>query len=297
MPRHEVLLPSQVETPLGRFLLAGAIEDGGGVGPRRPLRVYGDYALVCLTGGGGAYEDANGVQRRLAAGAVVTVFPELAHWYGPQHKSGRVEPWDEVYLTFAGPAFDLWRGAGLLDPARPVCDAAPADWPARFRALIADLARPADAAGRVRQVAALQSLAADLLPPGAGLPAPDSGGAPDVSPWLARARGLLEDGLARPADLAAVAAATGVSYETFRKRFQREAGVSPARYRLAKRIEAAQRLLTYAPQMTNRQLAEAFGFSDEFHFSRRFREVTGVTPTEFRQQGRDQTAEMQRAQR
>lgn len=277
MPRHELLLPSEVPTPLGRFRLAGAIWGGPGVEPRRPLRVYGDYALVCLAGGSGAYEDANGASLRLSAGAVVAVFPELAHWYGPRRRG---QPWDEVYLTFEGPVFDLWRAAGLLDPRRPVAPATPPSWPERFRTLIDSLARPADAAGRVRQVAELQSLVADLLPgdaleAGAGLP-----GSP--SAWLTQARGLLEDGLALPADLPAVAAAVGMSYETFRKRFQREAGVSPARYRLVKRIEAAQRLLAYAPQMTNAQVAAAFGFSDEFHFSRRFREVAGVTPREYR---------------
>lgn len=283
MARHELLLPSEVPTPLGRFRLAGAMWDGPGVEPRRPLRVYGDYALVCLTGGAGLYEDANGMSLRLAAGAVVAVFPELGHWYGPRRRG---QAWDEVYLTFGGPAFDLWRAAGLLDPRRPVCPETPHGWSERFRALIAELARPASAAERVRQVAVLQTLVADLLPDGAPvMPEGQPGGGGPA--WLMQARGLLEDGLARPADLPAIAAAVGMSYETFRKRFQKEAGISPARYRLVKRIEAAQRLLAYAPQMTNRQVAAAFGFSDEFHFSRRFREVAGVPPREFRSGGGD----------
>jgi transcriptional regulator GlxA family with amidase domain len=73
-----------------------------------------------------------------------------------------------------------------------------------------------------------------------------------------------------------------VSYEQFRKRFQHEVGVSPARYRLQRRVEAARELLRYSPRMTNRQVAETLGFADEFHFSRRFTQITGSTPRDFR---------------
>jgi AraC-like DNA-binding protein/predicted GNAT family N-acyltransferase len=76
-----------------------------------------------------------------------------------------------------------------------------------------------------------------------------------------------------------------MSYESFRKRFQRETGVSPARYRTLRRIEAARELLRYSPQLTNRQIAETLGFADEYHFSRRFTQIAGSTPRQFRANG------------
>ena len=97
-----------------------------------------------------------------------------------------------------------------------------------------------------------------------------------------RARSLLDTDLGRPIDLAAVAAEVGLSYENFRKRFQRAMGVSPARYRTVRRIEAARELLRYTPQMTNRQVAASLGFSDEYHFSKRFTQITGMTPRQLR---------------
>jgi AraC family transcriptional activator of pobA len=35
-------------------------------------------------------------------------------------------------------------------------------------------------------------------------------------------------------------------------------------------------------RMTNAQIATRLGFSDEFHFSRRFRQLRGQSPSEFR---------------
>jgi AraC-like DNA-binding protein len=82
-----------------------------------------------------------------------------------------------------------------------------------------------------------------------------------------------------------IARRVGLPYETFRKRFTEAMGVSPARYRTQKRIEAACQLLRFTPQLTNREAAEALGFADEFHFSRRFKEKVGVSPRQYRLSG------------
>jgi AraC-like DNA-binding protein len=288
---HVVLFQGHADTPLGRLTLAGEIRNGRGVVPARRLRVYGSYAVVCLLKGAGSYRDANGTALPLAAGDVFFVFPELGHWYGP----GRGLRWDEFYLTFDGPVFDLWRRAGLLDPARPVLRPDDAGWIARLRALVAGgasaAAAPAasgSAAGRLRSLCGFVALLSELLL--AALPENDDGGNGDGragaaaadARWLMRARGLLDTDLGRPIDLAAVAAEVGLSYENFRKRFQRAMGVSPARYRTVRRIEAARELLRYTPQMTNRQVAASLGFSDEYHFSKRFTQITGMTPRQLR---------------
>lgn len=273
---HAILLPNEVRTPLGRWVLAGEIRGGRGVVPARPLRVYGSYAVMCVLRGDGEYVDANGLRHRLRPGSVVTVFPELAHSYGPP----RGRHWDEIYLTFDGPSFDLWRETGLLSPTRPVArPPRSGEWPERLRALIGEIAATRPQAllpTRVAQMQRFLGLLGELLPDAAA-------GEPESRPdWLARACALLETDLGLSVDLADAAAEAGMRYETFRKRFQRAMGVSPARYRMQKRLQAAQELLRYSPQMTNRQVADALGFSDEFHFSRRFARTVGQTPSAFR---------------
>jgi transcriptional regulator GlxA family with amidase domain len=61
-----------------------------------------------------------------------------------------------------------------------------------------------------------------------------------------------------------------MSYESFRKQFVHEVGVSPSRYRAEKRIDAGCDLLQHT-RMMNGQIAESLDFRDPFHFSKRFK--------------------------
>lgn len=281
--QHQMLYQNDARTPLGRLRLAGMIAGGRGVEPVRPLRVYGSYAVMCIRRGAGVYRDANGLIRDLHAGDAVLVFPELAHWYGPR----RGAFWDEFYITFDGPVFDAWRAAGLLDSARPLIRPGltfTEEWGESVRRLLER--RTIGERERARQVADFLTLMDALLraePGGANedaAPAADLYG--DADAWRIRACERLEINLERRLSLADVAAEMNLSYETFRKRFHEMTGSTPARYRMARRVEAAQALLRYTPGITNREIAETLGFADEFHFSRRFTQVTGSTPRQYR---------------
>lgn len=273
---QKLLLSGEVRTPLGAFLLGGEITGGIGVAApaKRSMRVYGAYALMTVTKGAGEYRDANGVRESLPTGSVVTVFPELPHWYG----TARGQMWNEVYLTFAGAQFDLWRTAGLLDMSHPVAHPA-GDFAAKLRAFAVRIATPAATLReRVEQFATFGELLAELLPADTTLHTAES----VRTDWLAEAKALLTATSPEPVELSAIADQLNVSYETFRKRFSQETGVSPAQFRLSARIESAKRLLAYSPQMTNRQIAALLGFADESHFSKRFTQIAGITPRAFR---------------
>jgi AraC-like DNA-binding protein len=100
--------------------------------------------------------------------------------------------------------------------------------------------------------------------------------------WLTRACQVLERQVAGDKiDPDAIADQTGMSYETFRKRFAKLAGTTPGNYRVRKRIDRACDLL-HRPEATICSVAEACGFCDEFHFSKRFKQLVGLSPTEFR---------------
>ena len=280
---HQFLYQNDAHTPLGRLGLSGIITNGRGVTPVRPLRVYGSYAVMCLLRGEGRYRDINGTTLDLWAGDAVLVFPELAHWYGPR----RGHPaWDEFYITFDGPVFDQWRDAGLLETAHPVLRPGTvvlSAWATDVQQLLER--RPVDVRERARQVADFATLLGELLRVGESISVsaePSYLYAPTA--WLGYAQQLLETDVGRDLPLADVAAAVNLSYETFRKSFREATGTTPAHYRAVRRIEAAKALLRYTPGITNREIAETLGFADEFHFSRRFTQLTGITPRLFRQQ-------------
>ncbi|MEM9644093.1 MAG: AraC family transcriptional regulator [Planctomycetota bacterium] len=78
----------------------------------------------------------------------------------------------------------------------------------------------------------------------------------------------------------------GLSVSQFERRFRRAFGASPHQYLIRVRIEHACRLLVDTNQTVS-EVAQACGFYDHAHFSRRFRRLMNVTPSKYRSQSRD----------
>jgi AraC-like DNA-binding protein len=273
-PSEVLFLRNDQPTPLGHLSLAGTLTKRDR-SDFKSMRVLGSYAIVYLLEGSGHYRDANGISQRLRAGDLILIFPEIAHRYGPQ----RGDAWHEIYVVFDGPAFDLWRGKGVLRAAQPVLHLAPtAHWLQRIKSTLqpASSTEPGhEMQNALQNVAAFLNLLTEIL-----APQQVSEGTHEEK-WLCMARRRLDADLSVALDMREVARESGVSYESFRKRFAAQVGVAPARYRTERRIAAAQALLAQS-NLTLRAVANNLGFSDEFHFSRRFKEVTGQTPREFR---------------
>lgn len=289
--RARMMFFNEAATPIGRLLSGGVLRDSPGVG-RNPMRVLGRYAIVMLTRGSGLYMDARG-EWRVEAGDLLVLMPDIAHAYIPdQTPLGRV--WDEWHFVFDGAAFDLWRHCGVLDERRPVRKLGDAGmWRARAETFIA-APRPVTLGARTREITRfLELLTALLTAPerasndlnsdhGDGVAAhAATPGREDVPAWLERACARLEERLDVPLRPETVAQEVGLSYESFRKKFAQHTDTSPARYRMARRIEAACALLIEG-DWTQGAVARRLGFRDEFHFARRFKAVTGVSPGEFR---------------
>ena len=205
-------------------------------------------------------------------GDAIFVHPTLPHTYSPN--AGQT--WDEFYLVFSGPAFDAWHSLGLFDPKRPLHTLDPLDaWLDRLRRLAHAPETPSPAAGAV-QVCRLLTLLTEIVL-SSGSPA----AAPAANEWLSRACFLLGSELDGGRSLSALVQPLGMPYETFRRRFTQELGIPPAQYRAGRIMETARHLLQYTG-MTGTQIAERLHFSDEYHFSRRFKQLCGETPTQFR---------------
>ena len=266
----ELLFRNDASTPLGRLTMAGFIRNSAGVrGP--PMRVLGSFAIVYLLEGSGSYCDEGGWVQRVRGGDLLLIFPDIGHAYGP----GAGETWNEFYCVFDGPVFALLRQVGLLDTSRPVCHLAPVEvW---LQRLTGALASPPALTSRARILELNRFLAVlcDIL----SLEA--DGGEQFTGGWIEEACALLGANLDREIDIRQVATTVGLPYETFRKRFGRVMGVSPGRYRAVRRIDAACALLQRR-ELTLHEIATALGFADEFYFSRRFKQVVGVSPRTFR---------------
>lgn len=270
--RSESWLESPLRTPVGELQLAGALRDVRGLDPKA-MRVLGSYTLVYMVAVDGYYCDARGTQRDLVSGDLVVIFPEIAHAYGP--KNGK--PWDQIYFVFNGPQFDFWRARGLLSPERPIWHLEPVDyWRRRLETVVPADTRPVEASA-TRALGNFLHLVCDMM-------AAEAEGAarPRRDRWLEESQRLLgsagERGWLAPEQ---VARHVGLSYDNFRKQFAARLGVSPGQFQKQRRIDRACAAI-YQGSHGLKALAEELEFCDVFHFSKAFKQVVGVSPSEFR---------------
>jgi AraC-like DNA-binding protein len=253
-------------TPLGRILETGLDPESNG--PLEGVRVLKSYALVYTLAGKGRHRQDEGPATTLKPGDLMILFPGISHSYGP----ARNEKWAEFFIVFDGPVFDLWRKKGILDPRRPIVHLEPVPhWLSKLSSIL-PRERSKSSLAPMEEICSLQKILAELIAK------PVEG---KVSEWQAEACSLLEADLEKELDLSAVARAVGISYESFRKQFAQKYGQSPGRYRTSCRVNRACRLMSDS-SLPSKEIAEMVGFANEFHFSRRFKQLTGKTPTEYR---------------
>ena len=65
--------------------------------------------------------------------------------------------------------------------------------------------------------------------------------------------------------------------------FKRSTGSSPHQYLLQRRLDRAKSLLKQR-ELTLAEIGASTGFADQSHFTKVFRQFTGVTPSEYRRQ-------------
>ena len=96
---------------------------------------------------------------------------------------------------------------------------------------------------------------------------------------------LLSDGFQEKLKLETVADELGLTYESFRKKFRQRKKISPAQYRIQKRLEKAMALLI-EDRMPIKEIAFNLGYSNAANFAKIFQKITSQPPAKFRSEHR-----------
>ena len=84
----------------------------------------------------------------------------------------------------------------------------------------------------------------------------------------------------KPLSLSSLAASAHISVTYMHRLFQTHLGMSPGKYIQKIQIEEC-KLLLRSGTLSMGEIAKQLGFSSQQHFSRQFRSVTGMTPSEY----------------
>jgi AraC family transcriptional regulator len=110
-----------------------------------------------------------------------------------------------------------------------------------------------------------------------------------LAPWQEkRAKELLNANLGGELSMAAIARECDLSYAHFSRAFRKSTGLSPHRWLVQRRVDAAKALLRDTKQSLS-DIAYSCGFSDQAHFTRVYTRLSGISPGGWRRQLDDRT--------
>jgi len=111
----------------------------------------------------------------------------------------------------------------------------------------------------------------------------DSGSRSSRPAWLRQAKDFIHDRFSETVSLTEIAAQAGVHPVHLSRSFRKHYGLSIGEYQRHLRVEHAGRQLR-TRRCSLAEIALHAGFSDQAHFSRVFKDYTGLTPARFRNQ-------------
>lgn len=92
----------------------------------------------------------------------------------------------------------------------------------------------------------------------------------------------LRENYAKPIDFSAIANEHAVSGSYLTKIFREHAGTTPTKFLTEYRILVAKRLLS-TTELSVKEIAPLVGYPDPFYFSKAFKNVTGMSPLQYRE--------------
>lgn len=227
------------------------------------------FLLHCVVSGKGRYE-AFGRRFDVRAGELFAIWPDETIYY----RADDDEPWEYCWVGFNGADAALLLEQTDLDREHPVCSAQDGGVYKQMMQILrarGSLAyQAATMTGALYQLFAL--LIRDRKAPPRRSAAP--GYASEACAFIASHYHL-------PVSVEDVAAHVGLSRSRLYRVFRQELQLSPMEYLTRFRIRQACALLERG-DLAIKAVALSVGYEDQLYFSRRFREVTGASPTAYR---------------
>ena len=191
---------------------------------------------------------------------------------------------EELIVSFVGRGFvdGIIEEAGGNVRAENRTDGVPDEPIVRLVRLLETEAVSGGLSGRLYMDHLAHALVLRLLSPPAQRHGEPSANSSVLSrPRLRRVLERIDSALSTDLDLKTLAAETSYSRNHFIRMFRASTGYTPYQYVLRRRVERAQAMLGDRSKQLL-EIAMACGFSSHAHFSRMFRQVLGVSPSEYR---------------
>lgn len=237
-------------------------------------RILDEYQLLYQPEGEGVFCSAHLPETKIKAGDIFLLFPGEWHSYHPSGTKG----WKSYWIGFKGKNIDDRVKAGFLSPEKPIYHVGYSN---EIIALYEEAYKTAQ-----EEVAFAQQTMAGIVNHLIGkmyslerniVLSKDTKHVDMINKARLRIRESLEDTLT----IQEIAQELGISYSSFRKLFKECTGMAPAMYQQSLRLQRAKELLSTTDESI-KEIAYRLNFESPDYFSAKFKNQTGMKPSDFR---------------
>ncbi len=228
------------------------------------------YSGLLVLSGTGYYQDATHDKIPIEAGSFVQRLPNKKH-----NTIVTSDDWKEIYVCVGQNVFNSLKEIGVVSD-KPILSTG-LDYE-----LIEDISQFIDDMENINtfELAALVPKAISIISRATFLDKQNAHASEDLD-MLTLSCQYMQNHICERITVEEVADEMEVGYEKFRKLFANHYGISPGHYMIRQRIHHAQKLLS-DPKNSIQSVAMVLGYADAYVFSKQFKSVIGVSPTEFK---------------
>ena len=237
-------------------------------------RILDEYQLLYQPEGEGVFQSDHCPETPIKAGDIFLLFPGEWHTYHPLKRKG----WKSYWIGFKGKNIDDRVNHGFLSPEKPI-------YHIGYNHEIINLYKEAYHIA-VEEAAFHQQTLAGIVNHLIGLMyslernielSKDSKHVDIINKARLRIRESLEEDLT----IQDLAQELGISYSSFRKLFKEHTGFAPALYQQNLKLQRAKELLSTTDDSI-KEIAYRLNFESPDYFSSKFKNQTGMKPSDFR---------------
>jgi len=275
-----VVLPRSAVVCAGNHALMGGLiaTDGGyfphAVGHRRKRDDGVNQAIFIFCTKGCGWCEIAGHTHTIRAGELLVIPPQTPHLYG----ADKSRPWSINWLHAQGPLLDGFLRELEISPDKPVIHIGDA---ARVLALFEEVLAVMEQGYATQQLLCASYALAHLM---AMLVREHRGACheqPSVQQRVSQTITYMKQHMNQSLQLNSLAAMANLSRSRYTELFKQQAGYAPIEYFIRLRMHHACQLLD-TTQHSVKVVASTLGYTDPLYFSRVFRSVNDLTPTEYR---------------
>ena len=237
-----------------------------------PIRANLCGACYILSGKGEIVDDRKGTRYSFFPGCFIQWIPDDPH-------TRIIFPnqlYVDKYFVFPSEFYWIFQKMGLASPEHPVLELGlHQEIAAGYDAIIRELREQPELKLPLTIEKAF-SLILNLL-------LPYSAGDRKYLRQMETAAHILETDFGEKCSIPALARSLKMSHTSFRRIFFRFYKMSPMEYRIRRKIEKIQLLLS-SQDLRMKEVADRFGYADVYTFSHQFKKITGISPADFRKQ-------------